>query len=109
MHPLEGGLFRRKYRRDRRPGMPVESRLAFYPRYAWEIASKHIRAYGLYWQYRRILKHVLSDSAVHSDIAMQPVQDSEFDKLEMYTATPASKCAVDKLRRRKRITAQSEA
>ena len=25
MHPLEGGLFRRKYRRERRPGMPLES------------------------------------------------------------------------------------
>ena len=63
----------------------------------------------MYRRYRRILKHVLSDSAVHPDIAMQPVQDSEFDKLEMYTATPASKFAVDKLRRRKRTAAQSEA
>src|SRR5207237_10551904 len=34
VHPLEGGLFRRKYRCDRRPGMAIETRFAFYPRYA---------------------------------------------------------------------------
>jgi radical SAM superfamily enzyme YgiQ (UPF0313 family) len=28
VHPLEGGLFRRKYRRDRRAGMPLESPFA---------------------------------------------------------------------------------
>jgi radical SAM superfamily enzyme YgiQ (UPF0313 family) len=109
VHPLEGGLFRRKYRKDRRPGMGLESRVVFYWRYAWEFGSKHIRAFGMYRRYRRILKHVLSDSAIQPDIAMQPVQDSEFDELEMYTATPASKFAVDKLRRRKRTAAQSEA
>ena len=33
IHPLEGGYLRRKYRRDRRPGLPIESPLIFYPRY----------------------------------------------------------------------------
>ena len=37
VHPLQSGLIRRKSRRDRRHGMPLESPLVFYPRYAREI------------------------------------------------------------------------
>ena len=37
IHPLDSGLFRRKYRRDRRAGLPRETPVAFYGRYAWEI------------------------------------------------------------------------
>jgi hypothetical protein len=40
VHPLEGGAFRLKFRRDRRPGLPVESRFVFYPRYLYEILVK---------------------------------------------------------------------
>ena len=101
VHPLEGGLFRRKYRRDRRPGMPLESMLKFYLRYGCEIVAKHVRIIRMYLQYRRILKRVDENAPVGEDIAMQPVRDSEFEKLEMYTATKASKFAVEKLRRRK--------
>jgi hypothetical protein len=36
VHPLQAGLFRRKYRRDRRHGMPIEPRWTFYPTLAWE-------------------------------------------------------------------------
>ena len=34
VHPLQGGYLRRKYRRERRPSLPLESPLVFYPRYA---------------------------------------------------------------------------
>src|SRR5205823_14981710 len=58
LHPLEGGIFRRKYRRDRRPGMPVAHPLVFYPTYGGEIIAKATR-YGLmtyqaYNIYRRV-------------------------------------------------------
>ena len=33
VHPLEGGAFRLKFRRDRRHGMRIESPFVFYPRY----------------------------------------------------------------------------
>jgi len=101
VHPLEGGLFRRKYRRDRRPGRPLESPLAFYPRYAWDILTKHVRFARMYWEHRGILRRVLRDASAHVDVAMTPVQDSEFEEMQMYTETPAAKFAVDKLRRRK--------
>ena len=102
VHPLEGGIFRRKYRRDRRPGMPLENPIAFYFRYATEIVSKHLRFAVMYAQYRRILRRALRGSTVSTDVAMTPVQEGEFEALEMYTTTPATRIAVEKLRRYKR-------
>ena len=101
MHPLEGGLFRRKYRRDRRPGMPLESRFVFYPRYAWEILSKHVRFARMYWQHWRTLRRVQRGTSSHADLAMTPVQDGEFEQMQLYTATPAAKSVAIKFLRRK--------
>jgi radical SAM superfamily enzyme YgiQ (UPF0313 family) len=101
VHPLESGVFRRKYRRDRRPGMPLESRLSFYPRYAWEVLSKHARLAAMYWRHRRILKRVECDTGSYHDVAMMPVQEDEFDELELFTATQAARSAVSKQLHRK--------
>jgi len=101
VHPLESGLFRRKYRFDRRPGMPIESPLSFFPRHAREVLSKHVRLATMYWRYWRILKRVERDTGSYADIAMMPVQEDEFDALEMFTVTQAARSAVDKQRRRK--------
>jgi radical SAM superfamily enzyme YgiQ (UPF0313 family) len=102
VHPLEGGLFRRKYRRDRRPGMPLESPFVFYPRYVREITTKHVRFARMAWQHWRILRRVERDQSAYMDVAMTPVEESEFEEMQMYTTTPAAKFAVEKLRRRKR-------
>jgi hypothetical protein len=40
VHPLQGGVWRRKHRKDRRPGFTVEPAWRFYPKYAWECGSK---------------------------------------------------------------------
>src|SRR5208282_2457117 len=101
VHPLEGGILRRKYRCDRRPGMPLEDPFAFYARYVGELLSKHARFASLYWQFWRTLRRVEQDSTPYSDVAITPVQDNEFTEMQIYTATPAVKIAVDKLRRRK--------
>ena len=46
-HPLQGGLLRRKYRLDRRPGLPIEPMWSFYPKYAWNFVTKYSRAVRL--------------------------------------------------------------
>jgi len=99
VHPLEGGLFRRKYRRDRRAGLPIESWLSFYPRYAWEALTKYGRLGAMYLRYRSILRRVVRDAGCYPDVAMSPVQEGEFDALEMFTATQAAKSATEKQRR----------
>lgn len=108
VHPLEGGLLRRKRRGDRRPGLPLEGRLAFYSREAWAIVSKHVRFASMYWGYRRILRRVEGDTATHADVAMTPVQSSDFDQLEMFTARPAAKIVAERQLRRMALPARVE-
>ena len=101
IHPLEGGIFRRKYRRDRRPGMRRENPIVFYARYGAEIVSKLARYGALYWRYRRILARVERTPDTGLDIAMQPAQDGDLDALELFNATAGARAAADKQRRRK--------
>ncbi|MDQ2693925.1 MAG: radical SAM protein, partial [Pseudomonadota bacterium] len=58
IHPLEGGLVRRKYRRDRRPGLPLEKPLLFHGKYLAEMLLKYARLLRLTLHYRRIRRRV---------------------------------------------------
>ena len=108
IHPLEGGIFRRKYRRDRRPGMRRENPVVFYTRYAAEISSKIARYGALYWRYRRVLARVRRTPRIDVDVAMQPVEDGDLDALELFTATAGARVAAEKQRRRKRALAAAD-
>ncbi|TFG59714.1 MAG: radical SAM protein, partial [Nitrospirales bacterium] len=106
VHPMDSGVFRRKYRRDRRRGLPQENALLFYARYGWEIVSKHCRYVGLYVMFHRAYRQVVKGSPSGTvDMAMQPVQAEELDTLELFTATPAAQIVVEKLK--KKITNHS--
>ena len=101
VHPLEGGAFRRKSRRDRRHGLPLESPFVFYPRFAGEIARK---ARGYWWVYRKaraILREVLTapDRWTYSDLAIAPPRNDEFDRLDLYHATAGGEGALARKRR----------
>ena len=85
-HPLEGGYFRVKSRTDRRPGMKLASPFVFYPRYGWEILTKHTRALGLILKYRRLRRRIASDpkSRLYTDVALTPMGGNEEAGLEMF-------------------------
>ena len=60
IHPLEGGYLRLKFRRDRRPGLPLEPAWRFYPKYLvesiWKVAAEKglymlVKATGKYWRF----------------------------------------------------------
>jgi hypothetical protein len=89
VHPLEGGIFRLKYRRDRRHGLPLENPITFYSRYLWEIITKHYRFFWVYRNYKKILKRVMEgkSEAREVDVAMEPVSVSEQKELNLYRAT----------------------
>lgn len=60
LSPLEGGFVRRKVRRERRPGRPVEAAWRFYPAYWWDTVVKQSRWIALYFRVRLIylrIKH----------------------------------------------------
>ena len=55
----------------------------------------------MHWCFRRILKRVERDTGSYDDVAMMPVQEHEFDALEIFTVTQAARLAVDKQLHRK--------
>jgi radical SAM superfamily enzyme YgiQ (UPF0313 family) len=74
VHPLQFGFGRRKVRRQRRHGLPLESPLIFYPRRALELSTSAFRWYRLVRRYRGIARRVLAapDAARYIDEALAP-------------------------------------
>jgi hypothetical protein len=73
VHPLQGGFFRRKIRRARRPGLPRENPVVFYPRRVWEVIDTQVRLTAFYWSLHRIRKKVEGDPHPYADAALIPV------------------------------------
>ena len=98
LHPLESGIFRRKYRTDRRPGMKIESPVVFYPKYAWEVLTQgrplHRMVAGAYAIYRRVARDPAASS--YTDLAITPCDENELETLEMFTETSGGGAAVVK-------------
>ena len=101
VHPLEGGAFRMKFRRDRRHGMPLESRFVFYLRYAAETVAKARGYLAVYRDAKRTLRQVLRapDRWSYTDLAIAPPRDDELDTLDLYHATSGGDAAVARVRR----------
>jgi hypothetical protein len=100
IHPLEGGVVRMKYRRDRRYGMPIEPWGVFHWALSVETVKK-MRIYGrLVWQAWRIGQKVRNDAKrlEYTDLALTPVVDDEMDKLSLFADTLGGEAAVSKRR-----------
>jgi hypothetical protein len=106
VHPLQGGLFRRKYRTDRRHGMPIESVWTFYPRYAWEIVTKCTRIAWRTYALDRLRRKIRKDPLRYEyfDAALAPVADDETDRLERFTHNEAARREVERTRRIAELT-----
>ena len=104
IHPLEGGFFRRKVRKNRRSGMKIENPLVFYPRYAAETIGKQLKWISLYLRMRLIYRKVKLDPArlEYMDTALEPVTDHEEDR-EMFQ-TDAARIYLDKVHRNDKIS-----
>ncbi len=101
VHPLESGLFRMKYRKDRRPGFPIESAWRFYPKYVATLIYKTWRLARLYYTYHPIRKKLESDPASlsYTDAAIKLVSEDELSELEIYRVTEAARQEVAWARR----------
>jgi radical SAM superfamily enzyme YgiQ (UPF0313 family) len=96
--PLQGGYLRRKYRKDRRPMFPIESRLAFYPRYVADLVSKHFKLARLIWRYGRFRYQLKRDPNAknYTDVALTPVTEAETETLDLFTINMAGKATAIK-------------
>ncbi len=108
VHPLQGGYFRLKSRRDRRPPLPLENPLVFYPRYVAELATKHVHMARVIWKFARIRSALRRDpnAKAYMDQAITPVADDELDTLEMFGINDSAKAAVIKARREEQARAR---
>lgn len=73
VHPLQGGYFRRKLRRDRRSGLPHENPLVFYPRRVREVFATHAKIAAFYLFLHRIRRRVERDPSPYTDPALAPI------------------------------------
>jgi radical SAM superfamily enzyme YgiQ (UPF0313 family) len=98
VHPLEGGWLRRKYRKDRRPGLPVENAAVFYAKYLAHVVGGHYAILRLWWKYNQIRRRIKADPRRrdYMDLALTPVTEDELDELELFTSSAAARAAVEK-------------
>ena len=101
IHPLESGVFRLKFRRDRRPGFPVLPMWKFYPAYCAETIYKLGQWGALLFRLRRIQMRVKKDprKLEYMDLALTPVSEHDVEDLEMFH-TPSAPAFVAQEQRR---------
>ncbi|MEN3383054.1 MAG: hypothetical protein V7608_3098, partial [Hyphomicrobiales bacterium] len=109
IHPLEGGMLRLKYRRDRRPGLPIESPFAFYPALARDSLRKLRGYWSIYRRFRAIKNAVKADPERlnYRDIAMTPLRENEAEALDLFHATRGGEAALARRHRDDAIRAET--
>jgi hypothetical protein len=101
VHPLEGGVLRLKFRRDRRPGMPQERPLAFHWGLLRELVAKGRSHWTIYRRNNAIRRDVLAapDRWTYTDLAIAPMVQDELETLDLYHATSGGEAALARKRR----------
>ncbi len=91
IHPLEGGLLRLKFRRDRRSGQPLESAWVFYPKYLAEMVRKQFHWLSLYAQLHLVYRRIKTDPrrGEYMDLSLIPVTDDDLDTRELFQSEGA--------------------
>ncbi len=86
VHPIQGGLLRRKIRRQRRSGLPLEPALVFYPRRLFEVAWTTARWTALYLSLRHLAWRIMRDPGrlSYHDRALSTGPDDEQRMMEVY-------------------------
>jgi radical SAM superfamily enzyme YgiQ (UPF0313 family) len=82
IHPLEGGFFRIKARRNRRSELPLENPVVFYPKMVLGMLVKQFKWISLYTRMRLIYRNVRKDPArfEYTDLALEPVTEHEEER-----------------------------
>ena len=103
VHPLQGGIIRRKRRSQRRPGFPRENSIRFLLRRVHEMVMTYGPGLWFLWRLGRLRRKIENDPAsrFYTDIALAPMGVGEFgDGLELYHATDSARRALEQARSR---------
>ncbi len=95
INPLESGVVRMKFRKDRRPGFPIESRLPFYAKYIAHFLYTCWKGGTLYLSFVPHRRRLRNDPGAmeYTDQSLEKVTESELETLELFTVTPAARAA----------------
>ncbi|UWM77300.1 radical SAM protein [Rhizobium sp. WSM4643] len=107
VHPLQSGLLRLKTPAERRPDLPRENPLVFWPRFAWETFRKHASLAGtiIGLTISAFLISRDAKSRTYMDQALTPVADDEEETLHLFTQTAGGAAAVSHVRKVAQLTA----
>jgi hypothetical protein len=97
IHPLESGLLRRRYRRDRRPGMKLQNPLIFYPWHWYKSLGNLARLGWAVWRANRLQEKIARDPARYDyiDTATKPaISGGHSAELALYRETAGGQEAV---------------
>ena len=103
IHPLECGFVRRKFRRDRRSGVPIESVFSFYPRYWTDTLAKQLKWLWLWGRMYRRYQAIKRDPAnrTYMDEALTPVADDDNERLDLFHTVEAKAYVAEERRLQK--------
>ena len=96
VHPLQSGLFRLKHITERRPGLPPESTLTFYPRHVWTLIANNLKLVATIWWMFRLKRRIERDPNRQSymDQALTPVREDDEETLDLLTKTDGARAAI---------------
>ena len=106
VHPLQSGLLRLKHPSELRPGLKPVHPLLFWPRFAWETFSKHMKLAGVIVKMSYAAFKIARDPAskTYMDQALTPVGDDDEEKLDLFTKTAGGTAAVNHVRKIAKLT-----
>ena len=106
VHPLQSGLLRLKHPSERRPDMPRESAVTFWPRFVWETVTKHLSLGATIAKLAISAFFIARDKAskAYMDQALTPVGDHEDETLELFTKTAGGRAAVSHIHKVAELT-----
>jgi len=94
-------VVRRKRRRSRRPTLPIEPAILFYPKFAFESLRKAWSYWRGFRAAKKLLRRIESDPARYDyvDLATQPLGHNELAALDLFHETRGGAEAVEKQNR----------
>jgi radical SAM superfamily enzyme YgiQ (UPF0313 family) len=96
VHPLQSGLFRLKHISERRPGLPADTPLAFYLRYARTLVANNLKLMSTIWWMYKLKRRIERDPNRYRymDQALTPVRDDDEETLDLLTKTDGARAAI---------------
>jgi len=98
VHPLQAGILRLKRRIDRRSGMPLEPRLAFYAKCASALVRKYSALYRRWRLLDKVCRKIEKEdpSRSYKDRALLPYEYESGEDWKLYSQTIAAEAAVNR-------------